>query len=1066
MIKFVPGFLHRNNVPMLNYSTIARVFGVMALILFLNTETFAQSKTVTGTVTSAADNVPIPGVNVVVKGTSTGTISNVDGQFTISAADADVLVFSFIGYLNEEVEVAGKTTINVSLVEDIEQLDEVVIIGYGVQKKKLLTGATSNVRGEDLQQRNSTSPLQALQGQTAGVNITSTSGQPGKGMKVAIRGVGTIGDASPLYIVDGVTVGNIDYLNPSDIESIDVLKDGASAAIYGSRAANGVILITTKKGEAGRSQITFDAYYGVQNVAKTVELLDATQYAKVMNQQFINSGGSPSSQPFNIANLPYYTTSGKNANTNWLDEMFATNAITQNYVIGASGGSEKSSYSMSVSYTGQEGIVGGADLSNYDRFNARFNSESKLYNDRVRIGENFTFGNVTSKGISDGNIYGNSLRGAFSVTPLMPVYQSDGEFFNNANTANIDQFGKRLAADGQSNPYAAMVYGNQNQTKSNSFVGNVFADIDIIKNLKFRTSFGIDHSSSEYRSYKPVYELSKYTFSDYSEVNQNMSRHFKYMMDNVLTYSNSVDLHKFDLMAGQSLESYKGTYLSGKNTYCSFSDFEHAYLDNCTNIEGSPLMGTNGYPYDDGKILSYFGRVQYAFNETYLFNATLRADGSSKFAPENRWGYFPSVSAGWVVSNEAFMGGITNVMQFFKLRASYGQNGNQNASAFQYLAPIKFTQATYPFGDGEGQQTPGSYPSQLANPELKWETAIQTNIGFDARFLQSKLNVNFDYYHKNQKDWLIKAPVIATAGTDAPWINGGNILNTGVELALGYNNSVGNFNYSVNANGAFNKNKVTEIPTSDGIIHGATNTLYNNAEEFYRAETGHAVGYFWGYELAGIFKSDTEVANYKNSEGKIIQPKAKAGDCKYVDQNGDGIIDINDKVDLGNPIPDFTYGLSVSCSYKAFDFYLMANGAAGHQIVQSYRDHGDKYANYTTAILDAWSTTNPNGTLPRVTNENINYLFSSLFVKDADYLRISTLTIGYDLAKVVKLKNLGQCRFYASVQNLYTFTKYDGMDPEVGYGLDNGDSDKFSSGIDLGYYPRPRTIMLGVNVKF
>lgn len=546
-----------------------------------------------------------------------------------------------------------------------------------------------------------------------------------------------------------------------------------------------------------------------------------------------------------------------------------------------------------------------------------------------------------------------------------------------------------------------------------------------------------------------------------------MSESLGLNLNNFLTYTYDVGKSNLVVMGGMQVLQYTGSWMYGENTDLAFNDLEHAWLNNALNTDDAARMKIEGAPDDENKLLSYFARVQYGFNDKYLVNATFRADGSSKFAEGNRWGYFPSVSAGWVMSSENFMkGGIANVISFLKIRASWGQNGSSNADAFNYLAPIKFTQALYNFGNEEGVSQTGSYPSRLSNDKLKWETSQQLNLGFDSQFFNGLLMLTFDYYDKKTKDWLIKAPVYATAGTDAPYINGGNVNNSGVELALTYMGSKGAFNYRLGVNGAYNKNMVTDVPTEDGIIHGATNTLYNNSEEFYRAESGHAIGYFWGWQTNGIFQSTAEVDQYISSDGKEIQPNAKPGDLKYIDQNDDGIIDDQDKIDLGDPNPDFTYGLNFSCSWKGIDFLLIAYGVQGNQIVQSYRNQTDRYGNYTAAIMDRWTGPGTSNTIPRVTNNNINYKFSDIYVQDGSYFRISNLTIGYDLARVVKAGFLSQLRLYASVQNLYTFTSYTGMDPEVGYGLDNGPTDKFSSGIDLGFYPTPRTFLLGLNVKF
>jgi TonB-dependent starch-binding outer membrane protein SusC len=1040
----------------------AKIMAVLICLTF-HASIFAQQVNISGQVFKAIDGTTLPGVNIRIKGSNSGTTTKPDGTYQITATPDQILVFSFVGFKTQEIPVGNKTVISIRLVEEVSDMEEVVVIGYGSQKKRLVTGATSHIKGDDLETRRSTNVLQALQGKAAGINITSTSGQPGEPMKVVIRGLGTIGSSNPLYIVDGVQTGDINYLNSSDIESIDVLKDAASAAIYGSRAANGVILINTKKGEKGLAQINFDSYVGFQNRPKSIDLLDAREYAIIMNEQHINSGGSIAGLPFDINNLPAYTSNGS-ANTDWLGQMFVKNALTHNYNISTTGGNDQTIYSMSLSYTGQDGIVGGKDESRFERYSGRFNSESNFYKNRVKVGEHVNLIYVNKNGITVGNQYYNTLRGAFNTSPLLPVYDNDGNFFNTASLTDVDQNGKTYWNNTESSPYAGMIYGNNDLTNEQRIVGDVYADIEIIKNLKFKTTLGVDYFSDESRAFTPIYQLSIYAFQNYSKASQRMSRGLALNSDNVLSYSFKRGDHDLQGMLGMSARKYSGSWMYGENANIVFNDLEHAFLDNATNQEWAKLS-LEGGPNEEDRLLSYFGRVQYSLKERYLFNATLRADGSSKFAKGNRWGYFPSLSAGWVVTNEEFLPKL-NWLDFFKIRASWGQNGNQGISAFQYLAPIKFTQATYAFGSVEGISTPGTYPSRLAYENLKWETSEQLNIGFDSRILKNKMGIDFDWYYKTTKDWLIIAPVLATAGADAPYTNGGDVLNAGVELQLSYTDKAGAFNYSVGLNGAYNKNVVLDVPTEDGIIHGATNTLYNNSLEFYRAETGHPIGFFWGYQTDGLFQNTNEVNTYLNSDGKIIQPKAKPGDVRYVDQNDDGVIDESDKVEIGDPNPDFIYGLTFSATYRAFDFLFVANGVAGNQIVQSYRNHTNKYANYTTAILDRWTGEGTSDRIPRVTNANVNYLFSDLFVQDGSYLRISNITIGLDISKLTDKVHFAQFRVYAQVQNLFTLTSYDGMDPEIGYGFDNGATDRFSSGIDLGYYPRPRIILFGVSVKF
>ncbi|MFB9110129.1 SusC/RagA family TonB-linked outer membrane protein [Flavobacterium gyeonganense] len=1033
--------------------TMLQFYLMLLLSVFTMQPGFAQeqSQFVSGNVKSADDGMGIPGATVAIEGTKRATSTDFDGNFRIEAKTGDVIAISFMGFKTQRLTVGAQKTINVTLQTESAELKEVVVIGYGTQKRTTVTSAITQVNGENLAKTNTINALQGLQGQAAGLQITSTSGQPGEKLNVVIRGLGTTGGSNPLYVVDGILTGDITYLSNSDIESISVLKDAASSAIYGSQAANGVVLVTTKKGKRGSpGKITFDQYYGVQSVARKVDLLDAREYAVIINEAAVNSGKNP-----------YFTNDEINAlgkGTNWMDKMLTDNAATKNFSFGASGGSETSVYSTSLSYLGQEGIVGGKDLSNYERYNFRFNSEHKLYKDVLTLGQNLSFAYVDKNGVGVGNQYNNSLRSAFQVNPLLPMYDAAGNYYDTTKDSQ-----PWLA--GIANPYALMDYTNQNESNNQKLLGNVYLQVEPIKNLTFKTTLGLDYYVSEGHSYTPVYRLSIYANTAFDKVNQNMSKNRSITWDNLLGYK--FDLagnHHFEAIAGTSYINYAGTSVEANNADSVFNDLEHAWIDNTTNKEGAKI--TIKGKKEENLLMSYFGRLNYNFKETYLLNATLRADGSSKFSPGNQWSYFPSVSAGWVMSNEAFLKD-SQALNFLKLRASWGQVGNQAVGNFQYLAVMKSNNTNYIFGDKEGTLTPGAYPERYSNPDLHWETSEQINLGLDARFLNNALGVTFDIYQKTNKDWLILAPVLATAGANPPFINGGDVVNKGVELSLNYQNKIGDFNYSVSANGAYNKNTVGQIPNVDGIIHGLNNELYDNSGEFYRAQNGFPLGYFWGYKTGGVFQNQEQINNYKSANGVVLQPTAAPGDIIYVNTNGDDKIDASDKTSIGNPNPDFTFGFSLSANYKAFDFSLMANGVAGNQIVQSYRNQSGAYGNYTSRILSRWHGEGSSNTIPRVTEDNRNFTqFSDLYVQDGDFLRINTVTLGFDLAKMNHSKSFfaSQFRIYFSVLNLYTFTKYDGMDPEIGFGSSNDDQ-KFSSGVDVGYYPRPRTYMLGLNVK-
>lgn len=1022
------------------------------MIFTLSKNTFAQTAKVSGTITSQSTSAPVPGASVTVKNTHTSAIADGSGKFSINASTGDVLMISSVGFIAKEVKIESQE-LRIQLQESENQLENVVVIGYGTQKKKLVTGANIQVKGTDIQEQNTTNALQALQGQAPGVQITSYSGQPGSGMNVIIRGKGTVGNFSPLYIVDGVQTTDISYLNPADIESIDILKDAASAAIYGSQAANGVVLVTTRTGKTNQKpQVTLDVFYGAQQVARKAKLLNAKEYATIINEAATNSGKDPYFSSAVIDNLP--------VNTNWLDQMFKSNVPTQNYVLGVQGGGTNSTYSLSLGYTSQGGIVGGSNTSYFERYTFRINSEHNLYQNIVKLGEHLTFNYQNNHGIAVDGQYNNTLRSAFTTSPFLPMYDSDGNYFSSDKKGWYPGKPDQAWNNTEANPYAVMDYTTRNRNSSQGLFGDVYIQAEPIKGLKFRSSLGLNYTSNQSHGYTPVYHLSIYAFNDTSKVSQSMGNGQTIQFDNLLSYDFNVATdHHFGIMAGSSSLKAKTVGMNGNNWYLRVADLQHAYLSVAQNVNrGAPYMSVSGGPTVNA-LLSYFGRLQYNFREKYLLNVTFRSDGSSKFAPGNRWGYFPSVSAGWVTSMESFMQGV-HWLDFLKIRGSWGRVGNQNVAAYQYLSPISFSNTAYIFGPAEGVNTQGAYPSRIANPDVKWETSEQTNVGFDATVLE-RLNVTFDYYNKQTKDWLITVPILATAGADAPLINGGDVKNTGVELALNYRNTIGkNFNYSIGINGAYNKNKIGNIPTNDHVLHGNTNVLYANAGEFYRAANGEPVGYFWGLKTNGVFQTTEDVLAYKGKTGAPIQPNAQPGDVRYVDLNGDGVIDANDKTKIGDPNPNLTFGFNVAMDYKGFDLFIQASGVSGNQLVQSWRGPGG-FGNYSAEILKRWHGPGTSNKIPRVTEDGANWAqFSDLYIYDGKFLRISTITLGYDFANLVKKSYLGKLRVYASVLNAFTITGYKGMDPEVGY------NEGFSSGVDLGYYPRPRTYMVGANIRF
>lgn len=1042
-----------------------RIKMMLLIMLAFQVTLFGQEKQVKGTVVDAS-GTSMPGVNVVIKGTTTGTTTDLNGNYVILASPEDILVFTSVGFLSEEYLVGTNTVIDVTLEEDIIGLDEVVVIGYGTMKKKLNTGATFNIGGDDVQDLNTTTTMDALKGISPGVSITQNNGQPGSGTKVYIRGIGTIDNAQPLYIVDGIAVGNIDNLSPSDIESLDVLKDAASAAIYGSRAANGVILITTKSGKRGaKPVVSYDVYLGFSNVYKKPELLNAQQYAEIMAEAY-----AANNRTFDFADLvPDWDRiqSGEWEGTNWFDEITVKNAGVMSHALNVTGGSERSTYSLGASYLSEQGTLGKQANSVYKRLNFRLNSEHTIIEkggrDILIIGENLAFTNTKNPTVRTGSIYWSDVHNMMVASPFLPMYDSTGDY-HYAIGWNTNE----------PNPVALMEYNSKDNTNNNnSFIGSAYLVLEPVKNLKIRSSIGVNNWYGSSRQWIPAYDLSVITTSPRDQINQRMYNGLTWTQTNTISYSRSVGLHNVSAMIGNEIvKNSQSLWVSGHNEGSLFVDAEHAYLSNVPTLDPTYSTLTSKDEYGWG-LMSYFGRLSYDYAEKYLLTLVLRADGSSNFDEGNRWGTFPSVAAGWVVTNESFMTGTSDWLNFWKIRASWGQNGNQDIRKFQYLATLTYDNAWYFFGTDKTSQTIGSYPPILPNPDVSWETSQQLDFGTDMNFLNSRLQFSFDWYKKDTRDWLVVAPALSTNGTGAPFINGGQITNKGIELSLRWNDRIGEFTYGVSASLSHNNNEVVDIANDEKIIHGPSNVLAQGTAEMFRAEVGYPVGYFWGFETEGVLQDSAEAANWVGPEGEPYFTRQQAGDVKFVDQNNDGEIDDDDKVMIGNPHPDYIFGFQINAGYKGLFFQLTANGQAGHQIAKSYRSFSDSPKNnYTTDVYDRWTGPETSDRMPRLTwgsHQNTRYI-SDLFIEDANFLRISNLTIGYDFSKLLKKLPMTETRLYVTARNLHTFTKYSGLDPEVGYGPtddSNPDNDfPWASGVDLGLYPQARTFMVGLSIKF
>ena len=1041
-----------------------------------------QSKKVTGNVSDAEG--PIIGASVVEKGNAgNGTVTDLDGNFALNVKPGATIVITYIGYQKQEIVVGNQSNFNVTMKTDDKTLEEVVVVGYGVQKKKLVTGSTIEVKGDDIQKMNTTQVLGALQSQTPGVNIQAASGQPGDGFKISIRGAGTNGNTAPLYIIDGVA-GDINNLNPADIERIDVLKDAASCAIYGSAAANGVILVTTKQGKQGKIQVSYDANVGWANVYRMPKMLNAKQYMEVMDQVRFNSGESGYDWK-SIMGEDLYNSymDGSNEGTNWVEAIRNKNAVTTSHSLNVTGGSDRSTFSMGAGYQYQDGVFGNVVKSDYRRFTFRINSEHVIYrNDKgmdvVKIGENVYYQHKQNQGIQIGGQYSNELSNMLRANPAIPMYNADGSYTKAEDLKNwVDNYNSYSV-----NPVYKML--NQQSGHNKSINQNLHAtgylEIQPIKNLVYRGQLNYNQNTWTWRTFLPIFDANR-TNADYfrteDKATNQIGTSWGWSTTNTLSYKFDLQKkHNFDILVGTEYGESRpdfGFSLNATSSNSVFGDMTHAYMTYMKNNNAAAVTGT---PCDDSRSMSYFGRVNYNFNEKYMLSAIMRADGNSKFAPGKRWGYFPSVSAGWVISNEKFMAKTVSWLDFLKLRAGWGQNGNaQTINNFQWQGAFAFdTSSYYTFNGNPDQYVSGAAPSRLPNEDLTWETSEQLNIGLDARFLSGRLGFTLDWYNKKTKDLLVAVPVDPTTGFSTQMKNAGTVENKGIELSLSWNDKIGkDFQYNVGWNMAYNHNEVTEVKSNQTYNNGGNDLLAQNTGYMARFEEGHPIGYFWGYKTEGVMQNEADVQAYldKNCKGNAANSKQgtgiKPGDLKFVDVNGDGVVNDDDKTELGDPHPDVTMGITLGASYKGFDLSVTGFGAFGQQVARSFRKFTDgEFENFTTEVYDYWHGEGTSNKYPLLAHMNAGpnwQTISDIYIEDASYFRLQNLTVGYDFTKIWKNSPFQQLRLYFAAQNLFTITGYKGMDPENGTAIG---SDSWVTGVDVGNYPQPRTYMVGVNVKF
>ncbi len=1024
-----------------------RLFLVLGITLFPGI-LFAQQHTIEGIVRDAETGELIPGAAVMEQGTIHGTVTDPDGNFTLTVSSPDAtLAISFVGYQTADVPVNGLSFIEVNLSVQLTELDEIVVIGYGTQKKRVVTGAISTVSADDIAATPTLRIDQAMQGRTAGVQVTNLSGQPGEAPTVRIRGAGTTGNAEPLYIVDGMAVQSIDYLNPGDIESIDVLKDAASAAIYGARAANGVVLITTKGGSPGVMSVTYSGYHGIQNVARTIDILDADQYRMLMNEGARNAGLS---EPFDLMEIPRH-------NTNWQDHLFQENAPMANHELSVSGGTENSTYASSISYFTQQGIIGG-DRSQFDRMSGRLNTRHQV-NSNFNFGSNIAYSHLRQRGIASNQSFNSAYSSALNLDPLTPLFVEDEDILNTFPYATepvvtspdgrVYGISRHVGAE-IVNPLALLEI-QTGRNRSDKIVGNVFGELEIIEGLKLHTSLGIDLAYSLNDSHTPLFYLNGAQLNvDKTNVSKNIGRFYTWQFENTLNYSRQVDDHNFSVLAGTTASKFNFEDLSGFNADVPINDPNHVYLNMATDTVWTAFGGAA-----HSSLLSAFGRITYDYKSKYSFTGIIRRDGSSKFGPNTRYGIFPSLGVSWVLSDEDFIPDLGPV-NFLKLRASWGINGNQEIGNYQFISVMDKSRG-YIFGGG---RMFGASPAYIENADIHWEESEQFNIALDAGAFNNRLIGSIDYYVKTTGGLLEVIPIPAHVGNSPPFANVGSVRNRGIELAIDWRHVTNRLRYSVGINGAYNQNRMTRIGNEEGVLPGATWAV---AGMVTRTELGKPIAHFWGYKTDGIFQSMEEVYQHIGPTGRQLQPRARPGDVRFVDVNGDGVINENDRTMIGNPTPPLTFGMNGSVEYSQFDISMYFVGSYGNDVFNGAQRQDLRFTNRSTAILDRWTGEGTSSTVPRYTwiDVNNNYRVSDLYIEDGSFIRLKNIQVGYTFSDRFQNRiNATNLRIYASAENLLTITQYTGADPEIGA------MSPFDIGIDRGIYPQARIWRMGVTMTF
>lgn len=1034
---------------------ILHVF-MLLCICWLPTTLHAQSLEVRGKVTSATDGKPLPGVTVLLQGATVATSTNDTGDYSLTIpSTGGTLVFTQIGLISQTVSVTSSGTYDISLQDDLSQLDEVVVVGYGTQKKSVVTGAISSVKASDLETMPINRVEQALQGRTSGLTIASNSGQPGSAATVRVRGITTFGNNNPLWVVDGVVVdaGGISYLNQSDIESIEVLKDASSQAIYGARAAAGVILVTTKKGQAGAMRINYNTFYGTSAPARKLSLLNATEYATLRNESSLAAGG----------NILYPNPQSLGEGTDWQDLIFNNNAQRHNHEFSIAGGNDRSTYYASFGYLDQQGIVA-TDISNYNRTNIRLNSEHKITS-WLKIGQNVGYSHERSLGIGNTNSeFGGPLSSAINLDPITQAVITDpaeaaGEpYASNAvvRDPNGNPYGiSRIVAQEMTNPMAYIQTRLGNNGWSDNIVGNAYAEINPIEGLVFRSTLGAKLSIWGSENFNPIFYLNPTTINTQTSFHRGMARGFDWNLENTVSYTRGFEGHNFTGLLGQ------GAYLDNRGrgldvTYFNIpaTNFEDASLNYNVPMDE---RNASGWEAPGHTVTSLFARLNYNYREKYMFEGLIRRDGSSRFGTNNRYGYFPSFSAGWMVTNETFLQNHDQINSL-KIRGGYGVVGNDNIGDFAFLSTIG-SGRNYAFGTS-GSYLVGFSPNAPSNPDLRWEQTSQANIGFDMVFFRN-FTVTFDWFDKVTTGILQNPRIPGYVGAISnPAANIADMRNTGVELELGFQNKIGNVDFSVNGNASYLHNEVTNLGQGIDFLSGGVG-FHATSYPITRTAIGQPHNAFFGFQTLGIFQNQEQIDNHRNAAGTVIQPNARPGDFIWQDTDGDGQITENDRTFIGDPTPNWAFGATVNLAWNGFDALIFGQGVAGNQIFQGLRRLDIPTANYQTSALGRWTGEGSSTAFPRLADNDPNQNFtnpSDFYLEDGSYFRLKVVQLGYSLpSTTTRQLGLQRIRLYVMAENLLTFTRYTGFDPEIGGGV---------LSIDRGIYPQARSFMVGLNVGF